>query len=148
MKKTSGKNKRYNPLHILSGNGWEWLHSKNRRIGSTGDDYEQYKINILGDMYTSTVIAIVSQRKEDLELDGHYGVLWLEAIYESELPYTFEAMEDMQHAIILAEENLLKIGMPFTDGYCFHGKNIARKAQRNTKLRKEFNLEELEKGHE
>ena len=135
----------WNPLHILSSNGWKWLHYEKDRL-STTDEYAQFAMDILGDMYHSTVVAIVSEHPQDLDLDGHYGILWLEAVYECNRKgcLSYDDMEDMQAAIILAEENLLKIGMPFTPGYRFHGGNIANKKRRNDKLRRIYTLEEIE----
>ena len=138
----------FNPLHILSKNGWQWIHYEKDLLSIT-DDLDQYKADFLGNLYSSTVVALVSANEDHLELDGHYGVMWLEAVYENERNgcYSFGDMEDMQSAIILAEENLLRIGMPFTPDYKFHGKNVANKKRRNEKLRRMYNLEQLE-NHE
>ena len=118
----------FRPLHILGHNGWEWLPYEKDMLSIT-TDYDQYKAVFLGGVYSSTVVAIVSTYRKHLELDGHYGVLWLEAVYENERDgcYSIDDMEDMIQAIINAEENLLTIGMPFTKDYRFHGKNIANK---------------------
>lgn len=138
------KNK-YDPLHILSCNGWKWLCYEKDYI-STTDDYTQYAADFLGHMYSSTVVAIVATNPDHLDLNGHYGVIWLEAVYENERNgcLSYEDMEDMQSAIIIAEENLLRIGMPFCPDYKFHGKNVANKKRRNDKLRRLYNMAELE----
>ena len=132
-------------LHILSRNGWQWLSYKDEYLSIT-TEYLQYKADFLGHSYSSTVVAIISGCPDHLSLDGHYGVLWLEAIYENERNgcFSYNDMTDMQQAIIYAEENLLRIGMPFTPDYKFHGKNTANKKRRNDKLRRMYNLEEIE----
>ncbi len=136
---------KYDPLHILCSNGWVWI-SYDKDFLSITDDLNQYKAEFLGRTYSSTVVALVSSYPKNLKFDGHYGVLWLEAVYENERNncYGFDDMEDMQCSIIKAEENLLKIGMPFAPDYCFHGKNIANKKRRNDKLRRLYKLAELE----
>lgn len=137
--------KQYNPLYILSRNGWSWIPHKKDYL-STTDDLYQYKAEILGRWYHSTVVALVSGQKNHLCFNGHYGVMWLEAIYDCERGgcFSYGDIEDMQAAIIHAEENLLKIGMPFTKGYKFHGKNAANKSRRNEKLRRMYKLTEKE----
>ncbi len=136
---------KYDPLHILCSNGWVWLCCGEDFLSNT-DELDQYKAEFLGASYSSTVVALVSRLPDHLKLDGHYGIMWLEAVYEIDRNncYAYDDMEDMQCAIIKAEENLLKIGMPFTQDYCFHGKNIANKKRRNDKLRRLYKLAELE----
>ena len=136
----------YRPLEILSHNGWEWLAYETEELSITHELY-QYKTVILGAMYSSTIIALVAQRPDQLKYDGYYGVLWLEARYENERNecYSYDDMTDMQTAIVFAEENLLKIGMPFTPDYHFHGKDVANKKRRNEKLRRLYHLEEKER---
>lgn len=140
------KKKRFNVLHILEYNGWKWLHY-NDELLSTTTEYTQYKADFLGCFYSSTVVAIVADLPEHLELDGHYGVLWLEAIYENERDgcLSYNDMVDMQCAISHAENNLLSIGMPFVPDYKFHDKNHANMKRKNDKLRRLYGLEELEK---
>lgn len=137
--------KNFNVLHILSRNGWEWLCYEKDML-STSTEYTQYKAVFLGNAYSSTVVAIISNIPDHLSLDGHYGVLWLEAIYENDREgcLSFDDMKDMQQAIIYAEENLLKIGMPFVPDYEFHGRNAANKKRRNDKLRRIYDMERLE----
>ena len=132
-------------LEILSRNGWVWLAYETEYLSKT-NDLDQYKTEILGMDYSSTIIAIVSEHPDHLKFDGHYGVLWLEAIYECERDgcLSYHDMRDMQIAITFAEDNLLKIGMPFTPTYRFHGKNVANKKRRNEKLRRLYNLSEKE----
>lgn len=137
--------RKFDVLHILTSNGWEWLCYEKDML-STTTEYTQYKAVFLGGAYSSTVVAIISNIPDHLQLDGHYGVLWLEAIYENERNgcLSYEDMEDMQQAIMNAEENLLLIGMPFTPGYHFHGKNVANKTRRNEKLRRLYRMDEIE----
>jgi len=139
--------KYYNPLHILCSNGWVWLCYEKDYLSST-TEYSQYKAEFLGASYHSTIVAIISENSEHLCCNGHYGVLWLEAIYECERDgcLSYDDMEDMQCAIEKAEENLLKIGMPFTPDYKFHGYNTANQIRRNKKLRKLYSLEEKEEA--
>ena len=143
------KPKTYKPLYILCHNGWKWLRYDKDMI-STTTEYDQYAAEFLGSAYSSTVVAIISTIPEHLNLDGHYGVLWLEAVYENERDgcLSWGDMEDMMCAIECAEENLLMCGMPFTPDYCFHGRNKANMKRRNEKLRRLYNLEEKEKHDE
>lgn len=135
--------KKFKPLEILGKNGWELVRpgSKETLI----DDYGAYKAVFLGKTYDSTVYAIISQYKKDLELDGHYGVLWLEAAYEyKQRTFTFNDLEDMEESLRAAEENLLTIGMPFSKTYRFHGEDKERMERRNEEVRAIYNLDELE----
>lgn len=139
------KNKKYDPLHILCGNGWRWL-CYDKDLLSTTTEYTQYAAEFLGRSYSSTVVAIISTNPDHLNLDGHYGILWLEAIYENERDgcLSYDDMEDMQSAICVAEENLLRIGMPFTPDYEFHSRNKANMKRRNDALRRLYNMDKIE----
>lgn len=139
--------KEYDPLSILSGNAWKWLSYDDEKL-SISVDYDQYAALFLGNTYSSTVVAIVSRIPSHLKLDGHYGVLWLEAVYENEHNgcLSWEDMQDMMCAIECAEQNLLTIGMPFTEDYKFHGRNKANMKRRNEKLRKMYGLAEKERN--
>ena len=139
------RTKKYDPLHILCGNGWRWL-CYDKDLLSTTTEYTQYAAEFLGRSYRSTVVAIISNIPEHLDLDGHYGVLWLEAVYENEREgcLSYDDMEDMQSAICVAEENLLRIGMPFTPDYEFHSRNKANMRRRNDALRRLYNMDEIE----
>ena len=140
-----GKVKAYYPLHILCINGWKW-HSYNSDPliqMDDSDDYAQYTLKVLGE-YETTVRAVVAQHSKHLCINGHYGVLWLDAVdYECQRPYSDHALIDMLFALELAEENLLKIGMPFAPDYRFHG-NKANRKRRNEKLRRLYDLERKE----
>jgi len=137
----------FNTLHILSRNGWKWHTYITDWLIKMDDceDYDQYTLTILGSIYHSTVRAVVASHSKHLNINGHYGVLWLDvAKYETEPPYSETALKDMITAIEYAEDNLLKIGMPFSPYYEFHGRNKANSKRRNDKLRKLYNLDELE----
>ena len=139
------KEKRYDALFILERNAWNWLCYEKDKL-STTDDLHQFKADFLGRCYSSTIVALVSSFADHLEIGGHYGVMWLEAIYENgDGCLTYNDMEDAQAAIIFAEDNLLRIGMPFTPDYKFHGRNAANKKRRNEKLRRLYRLEEMER---
>ncbi len=139
------KVEKYRPLHILCCNGWKWLRFDKDKISIT-TEYEQYAADFLGSAYSSTVVAIVSEYPDHLDLDGHYGVLWLEAVYENERNgcLSWGDMKDMMCAIDNAEENLLMCGMPFVPVYEFHGRNKANKKRKNEKLRKMYDMESIE----
>lgn len=138
------KGKPFNTLRIMTGNAWEWLCYDKDKL-SEADEYTQYKAVFLGNTYSSTVIAIISDLPDHLQADGHYGVLWLEAIYEYNRAHTYDELRDMQSAIMIAEKNLLTIGMPFTKDYRFHGRNAANMKRRNERLRRLYNLDEKER---
>lgn len=138
---------KYHPLSILCQNGWEW-HQYNTdwliKMDDT-EDYHQYTLTVLGHSYHTIVRAVVAAHSKHLRCDGHYGVLWLDAAkYENNPPYEENALTDMLTAIEYAEDNLLKIGMPFIPDYRWHG-NAYNKRRRNEKLRRLYNLDELEK---
>ena len=140
------KNK-YDSLHILCRNGWTW-HSYETdpiiKMAASGDDYFVYTNTFLG-LYETKIMAAVSEHSGHLCVDGHYGVLWLATVeYECNPPHSKNDLEDMMAAIGFAEDHLLKIGMPFTPDYQFSGRNAANKKRRNDKLRKIYNLDEME----
>lgn len=135
--------KKFKPLVILGKNGWQLLAPGRKETQI--EDYSTYKARFIGKNYFSTVYAIVSAYKRDLEVDGHYGILWLEAAYEyNQKTFTWSDLEDMEEAIRAAEENLLTIGMPFTKTYRFHGEDKIKMESRNEELRRLYNLDELE----
>ena len=138
------KHKEYNPLRTLGENGWEWRCYNTDEYSSGCEEYECFTMWIHGD-YSTLVRACVSEYPQHLSLDGHYGVLWLEAAeYECKPPHSENDLYDMIYALEKAEENLLKIGMPFTPDYKFHGNRHNRKL-RNDKLRQIYNLDEKER---
>lgn len=135
--------KKFKPLEILGKNGWEWVAPGSKEI--ILDDYTTYKAVFLGKAYKSTIYAVVAQYKKDLEVNGHYGIMWLEASFEYKQPaFTWNDLEDMEEALISAEDNLLCIGMPFCKTYRFHGNRKEIFKTRNEVLRASYNLDELE----
>ena len=120
-------------------NGWEWNQKR-----SFEEDYDVYKMTFLM-TYKVTIYACISMSSIHLCLDGHYGVLWLEAEYEYDRPHSIGEIYEMRNAIEAAENNLLLIGIPFTPDHKFLGKNKANKKRRNDALRRKLNLDEQEK---
>ena len=116
-------------------NGWEW-------VQSDSVDFSKFKMKFLC-TYTVTVYAVVSMKPEHLCNDGQYGVLWLDAEYENESPYSEEDLKNMLEGIHLAEKNLLLIGIPFTENY-FSGKTVKSMVRKNASIRKKLKLEEQE----
>ena len=80
-----------------------------------------------------------------MELSGEFGVLWIECLYSEDEPYTFNNLQDMLTALVMAEDDLLMIGIPFAAKYEFHGKNAANKKRRNDALRRKYKCDEIEK---
>lgn len=141
------KIKQFEGFRILGKNGWKWHHYQNDPLADNRGEYECFTMEFQGE-YGTLVRACVSLCESNLVIDGHYGVLWLEAAeYECDPPHTERDLYDMIYAIELAEENLLRIGMPFTPDFKFHG-NAANRRRRNEKLRRIYNLDELEERDE
>lgn len=137
--------KKFKPLEILGKNGWQLLPPGSKE--TVLEDYTTYKARFLGKNYFSTVYAIISAYKKDLEVNGHYGVMWFEVSYEyNQKSFAWSDLEDMEESIKAAEENLLCIGMPFCKTYRFHAeeKEKLRMELRNEELRALYNLDELE----
>ena len=124
----------------LHDNGWQW-------INEDASDYSTFKMTILV-TYNVYIYARVSMHSQHLSLDGHYGVLWLEAEYEyNDRPLSYTELDEMIYAIQKAEENLVNIGMPFTEDYKFHAdtnRMNERLTARNKTTRKRLNLEQQE----
>ena len=60
--------------------------------------------------------------------------------------YSYTDLEDMLTGIILAEENLVRCGIPFCPDYEFHSPNKANLKRRNDATRKRLNMERWEKA--
>lgn len=134
----------FRPMKILCKNGWNYL--KPYENISLADEFSQFKASFLGNNEVYTVVAVVSMYKRDLDLDGHFGVLWLEVSnLENTSCFSVSDLEDMKEALSAAEENLLLIGMPFSSNYNFHGSDPEERARINTNLRKYYDLDELER---
>ena len=124
----------------LTRNGW--FYSKENR-SSTTQDYSVYEFKLQSE-YPCLIKAYIAENKEQSEMHGDYGILWVEiadvqgiTIKEGDLSLGFGDLELMKNALIYAEENLLKIGMPFTENYKFHTKN-AIKHNKNMTNRKRY----------
>lgn len=131
---------------VFHSNGWsvkfvEGFSSKNRE-----EQESLYEITLLEE-YQCTVTAHVITDSYQLGINGEYGVMWLNATYEyiDEDGYSWNELDEMQTAIIDAEDNLLKIGIPFEKNYEFHGKNKANKKRRNDALIRKLNIAEKSK---
>lgn len=124
------------------------MYSDDELAPSNMDEFECYTMRFLGDFYHTTIRACVATQEKHLCNDGHYGVLWLEAVeYENGPMYTENDLLDMLSAFEVAEDNLLRIGIPFTPEYQFHG-DKENKKQENEKLREKYQLPELESRKE
>ena len=71
--------------------------------------------------------------------------MWLEFDYENNHHLVTESdIKDMLYGFELAEDNLLRCGVPFTPDYKFHGRNRANMKRKNDALRRKLRLDELE----
>lgn len=127
---------------------WEsgWLPANgNTEFGFSDSDYLTVKKDFLSKRYTSTAYAVVP---DSLSINGHFGVSWVEVYYEyQDRALSWNDLEDMEHAIRLAEKNLLLCEIPFCDNKSFHGtkQEIRWKINKNNKIRKSLCLDEMEK---
>lgn len=122
-----------------------WITHTEKVIADHSNDHDTFKKDFLSDMYTTTVFAVIPN---SLNINGHFGISWLEAWYEYQDDALYwKELEDIQHAICLAEKNLLLCEIPFCDNKSFHGtkQEIRWKINRNNKLRKKWQLDEIEK---
>lgn len=127
----------FNSIDIMTQNGWKY-------IGHRENVGEQYQMTFLSE-YDVGIIASVAESWMDVRIAGSLGVLELDVgNYECDMPYMRDELYWMIDALNMAEDNLIKIGMPFTSGYRFSGRNAANNARRNQKLRRIFDLNELE----
>lgn len=126
-------------LHHLCGNGWKSEHDPDEK------DLSTYTLTFLSLEYDVTCYARVATYKKQLDLDGHYGVMWLEFEKEYRDQHNSENdLKDMLYGFELAEDNLLRCGVPFTPDYRFHGKNRANMKRKNDAIRRKLRLAELE----
>lgn len=119
-------------------NGWKW--EKDRSLEK--DDYDVFSMTFLV-TYDVKVYACVSRYSGHLALEGHYGVMWLESEYEYDRPHSIDELEEMKQGMAYAEDNLLRIGIPFSPDYKFIS-DAELKAAINAKLRNKLNLEKQE----
>lgn len=139
MKNNRGNVKWY---RLLGENGWQWDSEKSMLDGD-GDEYSFYGAVIDGFDYAVRCWARVCDGPKSYEVSGDYGVAWIEcdlSEYTTREYYGYSDALEIMYAIDHAETNLLKCGIPFTDGYRFHGKNAYNKARRNDAIRRKLGL--------
>lgn len=128
-------------LYLMGSNGWVWQRYK----GWADEDYYKYKSTFLG-LYSVEVYAVVSAHAKHMCICGELGIMWLEiagypdCTRDENNGYTYNDLVDLQTGMILAEENLIRCGIPFTSDYRFHGKNKANLKRRNDAIRKKLNM--------
>jgi len=132
-------------LWLMESNCWIWKHPDEDGY-HTHKDYNAYCATIYGDWNLLTVTAWVAEGEDGLSASGSWGVAWIEA---DTSPYTegadsWDDTVERQMAIVHAEDNLLRCGIPFVEDYDFHGKNIAQKHARNIATRRKLRLNEAE----
>lgn len=121
-------------------NGWQWDSEKSML---DDDEYSFYEAVIDGLEYAVRCWARVSDSPKGYRVSGDYGVAWIEcdlSEYTSREYYSYSDALEIMYAIDHAETNLLKCGIPFVDGYMFHGKTVYNKARRNAAIRKKLGL--------
>lgn len=131
-----------NWTRLLGENGWQWDSEKSLSYND-GDEYSFYEAVIDGLEYAVRCWARVSDGPKGYGASGDYGVAWIEcdlSEYTSREYYGYSDALEIMYAIDHAETNLLKCGIPFTDGYRFHGKTAHNKARRNVTLRRRLGL--------
>lgn len=132
-------------LHLFVSNGWQW----HRYDGWADDEFRKYKCTFCN-MYDVEVQAVVSCDREGMNVDGSLGILWLEVIgypdciRDESNGYTFTDLNDIIGGLILAEENLVRCGIPFSPDYPFHGANRANMKRRNDATRRKLRLDHWE----
>lgn len=142
--KKNGKSSKREPsfLRMMGDNGWMWQMYK----GWADEDYYKYKCSFLG-TYTVEVFAVVSGSWRHINFNGHMGVLWLEVAgypdchRDENNGYSYGNLYDMIQGLEIAEENLVRCGIPFEPDYHFHGRNSANLKRRNDAIRKKLNME-------
>lgn len=132
--------KRWNSLHAFCENAWEW--DQERSVRDSCDEFQYFTAKFLVE-HEVFVTAVVSDNTDSIQADGHIGVMWMEAEWENE-DLSYHDLECMQRGIELAEEHLLKCGVPFVADYKFHGKNLYRKKQKNDAIIKKLHIAEIE----
>lgn len=127
---------------VFHSNGWTHLFRSDFDRDKREEQESLYQITLLEE-YECTVTAHVITDSYQLGID-EYGVMWINVKYEynDDDGHSFRELEEMQTAIIDAEDNLLAIGIPFNTDYEFHGKNAANKKRRNDALWRKLNLTE------
>jgi hypothetical protein len=131
---------------VFHSNGWSVKLDKDFSSLDRENRESLYEITLLEE-YEVTITAHVITDSYQLNINGEYGVMWLNAEYEynDEEGYSWSELDEMQAAIIDAEDNLLKIGIPFEKNYEFHGKNRANMKRRNDALIRKLGITEKNK---
>lgn len=132
-------------IRLMGQNGWTWKHPD-----PDMEEYYKFTNTFLSDSYHVKVQAIVFSDWKHIGFNGYLGVCWLEAIeypdctVDENNGVTIEDCEDIISGIIAAEENLVRLGVPFCPDYLFHGSNKANMKRRNDATRKRLNMERWE----
>ena len=131
---------------VFHSNGWDFSFPSDFESNNREEHESLYSMVILEE-YKCTVTAHVITDSYQLGINGEYGVMWINVEYEydSEDGHSWSELEEMRAAIIDAEDNLVKIGIPFESGYDFHGPNRANKKRKNDALIRKLNLAEKAK---
>lgn len=126
---------------IFANNGWQYV--------ANDSDFSFFELVITHE-YEITVRACVSYDMLALGACGDFGVVWLEVVPSHGDGFSHRLMaceiEEMYEAILAAEDNLLTIGIPFTERTRqekFYGSNVSNRIHRNTALRKKFRIPDL-----
>ena len=131
-------------FHKLMANGWMPTYDENYVVEEA---LSVYHLTLIAKSYESKCVAHIAERPNSIQISGRLGVSWIAVEYEyQDRPLTYSDLDDMMEAINCAEKNLLAIGIPFQDNKTFHGtqEEIEEKIKRNTELRKQWNLDEIE----
>lgn len=129
----------------------EYMTERGWTYDSSWNDHEYYRFRkSVVAMFESNVQAIVFSAKEHLQNSGEYGVAWLECVgydcnYDKYGGPSIRDLNDMLDALIIAEDDLVRSGMPFVPDYIFHGRNTDSLRVININLRRELNLKRWEK---
>lgn len=131
---------------VFHSNGWSVKFDEDFSRQDRERRESLYEITLLED-YEVTITAHVITDSYQLNINGEYGVMWLDAKHEynDEEGYSWGELDEMQMAIIDAEDNLLKIGIPFEKNYEFHGKNRVNMKRRNDALIRKLGITEKNK---
>lgn len=132
-------------LYLMGENGWEWQTYQ----GWADDGYYKSKSTFLG-IYRVEIFAVVADNWKHISEIGHLGIMWLEVAgypdcgRDENHGYSYSDLQDMIDGLIIAEENLVRCGIPFTPDYEFHSPNKANLKRRNDAIRKRLNMEHWE----
>ncbi len=131
-------------LYLFGNNGWEW-----DAKDFCDKEYFVYTAKFLC-AYEVEVRAIVYEREDQIDKNGHYGVAWLECcgypdcVLDEEHGPGIDDLRDMIRGLEKAEENLIRSGVPFVPDYKFYSPNKANLKRRNEAIRKRLNMKKWE----